>query len=157
MIVDASADHSGSDSEGDRLLARSHDAAPPVSSAGHRHRKVATPAWAWPLLALATLAISSAGTVFSTLAAVPPLTRASWRLQLTAILLVPPSCYQLAALLRDPVARPRLLRASPLILARSALPRRSDLVDPASRRRSIRPDRIRSAPGDARCPVSHGL
>ena len=54
-----------------------------------------TPRWVWGLLAAAVIGVSSAGALFQHVGAVPPLLRASWRLQLTAIVLLPFFVYQL--------------------------------------------------------------
>ena len=54
-----------------------------------------TPRWVWGLLAAAVIGVSSAGALFQHVDAVPPLLRASWRLQLTAIVLLPFFVYQL--------------------------------------------------------------
>ena len=43
------------------------------------------PLYIWPLFALALVAISSAGLVFQELGEVPPLLRASWRMQATSL------------------------------------------------------------------------
>ncbi len=48
------------------------------------------PPWfAWALLILALFAVSSAGAVFRTMTDVPPILKAAWRLQATAIVLLP--------------------------------------------------------------------
>lgn len=47
------------------------------------------PLFAWILLTLSVVAVSSAGAVFQLIDEVPPLLRASWRLQATALLLLP--------------------------------------------------------------------
>ena len=47
------------------------------------------PIYIWPLFALALVAISSAGLVFQELGEVPPLLRASWRMQATSLVLLP--------------------------------------------------------------------
>lgn len=47
------------------------------------------PIWIWILLACAVLGVSSAGALFQHVDEIPPLLRASWRLQLTALLLAP--------------------------------------------------------------------
>ena len=52
------------------------------------------PLHAWLLLAVAVLAVSSAGPVFQLIDEVQPLLRASWRLQLTAIFLAPLAVWQ---------------------------------------------------------------
>ena len=48
-----------------------------------------TPGWVWLLLVGAVIGVSSAGALFQHVDAVPPLLRASWRLQLTSIVLLP--------------------------------------------------------------------
>ena len=48
-----------------------------------------TPNWVWLLLVAAVFGVSSAGALFQQVDDVPPLLRASWRLQLTAIVLAP--------------------------------------------------------------------
>ena len=48
-----------------------------------------TPKWVWLLLTAAVFGVSSAGALFQQVDDVPPLLRASWRLQLTAIMLAP--------------------------------------------------------------------
>ena len=48
-----------------------------------------TPKWVWMLLIAAVFGVSSAGALFQQVDDVPPLLRASWRLQLTSIVLFP--------------------------------------------------------------------
>ena len=48
-----------------------------------------TPPWVWVLLVAAVFGVSSAGALFQSVEDVPPLLQASWRLQLTAIVLFP--------------------------------------------------------------------
>lgn len=48
-----------------------------------------TPRWVWGLLVAAVFGVSSAGALFQHVDAVPPLLRASWRLQLTSLVLLP--------------------------------------------------------------------
>ena len=50
---------------------------------------VATPIWVWMLLIAAIFGVSSAGALFQQVDDVPPLLRASWRLQLTSLVLAP--------------------------------------------------------------------
>ena len=50
---------------------------------------VSTPNWVWFLLIGAVFGVSSAGALFQEVGDVPPLLKASWRLQLTSILLAP--------------------------------------------------------------------
>ena len=49
----------------------------------------ATPNWVWLLLIAAVFGVSSAGALFQQVDDVPPLLRASWRLQLTSLVLAP--------------------------------------------------------------------
>jgi len=53
-----------------------------------------TPFWVWGLLVAAVCGVSSAGALFQHVDSVPPLLRASWRLQLTSIVLAPFFIYQ---------------------------------------------------------------
>jgi len=53
-----------------------------------------TPVWVWGLLVAAVCGVSSAGALFQHVDAVPPLLRASWRLQLTSIVLAPIFIFQ---------------------------------------------------------------
>ena len=48
-----------------------------------------TPNWVWLLLVGAVFGVSSAGAIFQQVDDVPPLLRASWRLQLTSLVLAP--------------------------------------------------------------------
>lgn len=48
-----------------------------------------TPRWVWGLLAGAVIGVSSAGALFQHVDVIPPLLRASWRLQLTSLVLLP--------------------------------------------------------------------
>ena len=48
-----------------------------------------TPNWVWFLLIAAVFGVSSAGALFQQVDDVPPLLRASWRLQLTSLVLFP--------------------------------------------------------------------
>ena len=52
-------------------------------------KKQNTPKWVWILLVGAVFGVSSAGAIFQQVDDVPPLLRASWRLQLTSIVLAP--------------------------------------------------------------------
>lgn len=52
------------------------------------------PAGAWLTLSIAVLAVSSAGIVLQEMSEVPPLLRASWRMQGTALVLLPGFLYQ---------------------------------------------------------------
>ena len=53
-----------------------------------------TPTWVWFLLVGAVFGVSSAGSLFQQMDEIPPLLRASWRLQLTSIVLAPFAIYQ---------------------------------------------------------------
>ena len=53
-----------------------------------------TPAWVWLLLIAAVFGVSSAGALFQQVDDVPPLLRASWRLQLTSLILAPMAMVQ---------------------------------------------------------------
>ena len=53
-----------------------------------------TPLYAWIILAISIVAVSSAGAVFQMMSSVPPLLRASWRLQATSMILFPFAMYQ---------------------------------------------------------------
>jgi len=59
-----------------------------------------TPAGAWFLMGLAVLAVSSAGIVLQEMSEVPPLLRASWRMQGTAFVLLPGFAYQFSKMKR---------------------------------------------------------
>tara|TARA_B100000900_G_scaffold392614_1_gene388275 strand:+ start:3433 stop:4413 length:981 start_codon:yes stop_codon:yes gene_type:complete len=82
-----------------------------------------TPRWIWGLLIAAVVGVSSAGALFQHVDAVPPLLRASWRLQLTSLVLLPLFVYQLITVDEKVAQRlwtPRtwaLLMASGLALA----------------------------------------
>lgn len=52
------------------------------------------PFWVWGLLVAAVCGVSSAGALFQHVDTVPPLLRASWRLQLTSLVLAPFFIYQ---------------------------------------------------------------
>mgnify|MGYP001208418042 CR=1 FL=1 len=53
------------------------------------HNSERVPLHAWVLLFASIIAVSSAGAVFQMISSVPPLLRASWRLQATALILFP--------------------------------------------------------------------
>ena len=57
--------------------------------------EVSTPRSAWVLLFVALFAVSSAGAVLQSMTEVPPILRASWRMQGTALILLPGFLYQL--------------------------------------------------------------
>lgn len=52
-----------------------------------------TPWWIWVILLISVIGVSSAGPIFAELGDVPPLLRASWRLQATSLLLLGPACF----------------------------------------------------------------
>ena len=76
----------------------------------------ATPMFAWALLGVALLAVSSAGVVLQSMSDVPPLLRASWRMQGTALVLLPGFVYQFTRMDRGDVSS----RDWQIILASSA-------------------------------------
>ena len=79
-----------------------------------------TPGWVWGLLVAAVVGVSSAGALFQHVDAVPPLLRASWRLQLTALVLLPLFLYQWRTIEAD-VAQRFLTRKTWLLLSASGL------------------------------------
>ena len=52
------------------------------------------PTFVWAVLGIAIFGVSSAGAILTHLNEIPPLLRASWRLQLTALLLAPFALWQ---------------------------------------------------------------
>ena len=52
------------------------------------------PSFVWVVLGIAIFGVSSAGAILTHIDEIPPLLRASWRLQLTAILLAPLALWQ---------------------------------------------------------------
>ena len=54
------------------------------------------PAAAWLILSVAVIAVSSAGIVLQQMSEVPPILRASWRMQGTALILLPGFLYQIS-------------------------------------------------------------
>jgi len=79
----------------------------------------APPAAAWLTLSVAVLAVSSAGIVLQEMSEVPPLLRASWRMQGTALVLLPGFLYQFLRSSDFEINRndARLILASSLFLA----------------------------------------
>ncbi|MDG1540435.1 MAG: DMT family transporter [Candidatus Thalassarchaeaceae archaeon] len=79
----------------------------------------APPAAAWLTLSVAVLAVSSAGIVLQEMSEVPPLLRASWRMQGTALVLLPGFLYQFLRTSDFEINRndARLILASSLFLA----------------------------------------
>ncbi|MBL6882493.1 MAG: DMT family transporter [Candidatus Poseidoniaceae archaeon] len=62
----------------------------------------------WILLSFSIISISSAGAVFQLMEDVPPLLRASWRFQLTALIMAPIFAYQFNAMRTDEEAITKL-------------------------------------------------
>ena len=58
-------------------------------------RVLDAPSGAWALLVIAVLAVSSGGVVLQEMGQVPPILRASWRMQGTSLILLPGFAYQL--------------------------------------------------------------
>lgn len=79
-----------------------------------------TPRWVWGLLVAAVVGVSSAGALFQHVDAVPPLLRASWRLQLTSLVLFPLFMYQWQTIQED-VAQRFWTRKTWLLLSASGL------------------------------------
>ena len=52
------------------------------------------PFFAWPLLVIAVIAVSSAGAVLQEMSVIPPFLRASWRMYATSIVLLPGLFFQ---------------------------------------------------------------
>ena len=79
----------------------------------------ATPLFAWALLGVALLAVSSAGVVLQAMSEVPPLLRASWRMQGTALVLLPGFIYQFRKMGSDGVSTKdwKIILASSVFLA----------------------------------------
>jgi drug/metabolite transporter (DMT)-like permease len=69
------------------------------------------------ILATSVIAVSSAGAVFQLINDVDPLLRASWRLQATALILLPPFIYQFINLKNNDVATFSRLREKRVMLA----------------------------------------
>jgi len=63
--------------------------------------------WLWLLLTFSIVSISSAGAVFQLMEDVPPLLRASWRFQLTALLMAPVFFVQYREMIKDKIAMKR--------------------------------------------------
>ncbi|KAK2080927.1 hypothetical protein QBZ16_000781 [Prototheca wickerhamii] len=78
------------------------------------------PFWAWILLVFSVLAFTSSGIVFSMMPEVPFLTLASWRLQATSWLLLPPCLVELV-LWTSAETRCRILQSWGLLAANGVL------------------------------------
>lgn len=76
-----------------------------------------TPRWVWGLLVAAVVGVSSAGALFQHVDAVPPLLRASWRLQLTSLVLLPFFFYQLTGISPEVATQFRTRRTWVLLTA----------------------------------------
>ncbi len=78
-----------------------------------------TPIYAYALLGIALLAVSSAGAVLQQMGEVPPLLRASWRMQGTSLVLLPGFVYQWLKMDRSSISRNDwlLMLASSVFLA----------------------------------------
>ena len=68
------------------------------------------PAHVWLVLGVAICGVSSAGAIFTHVDDIPPLLRASWRLQLTALLLAPLALWQFNSI--DPEVKSKLFDLS---------------------------------------------
>lgn len=73
-----------------------------------------TPVWVWGLLVAAVCGVSSAGALFQHVDAVPPLLRASWRLQLTTIVLAPFFIFQWRQ--QEPVTKKKMFEKKTLLI-----------------------------------------
>jgi drug/metabolite transporter (DMT)-like permease len=70
------------------------------------------PSFVWVVLGIAIFGVSSAGAIFTHVDLIPPLLRASWRLQLTALLLAPLAFWQwftTESVIRNRVFEPKTL------------------------------------------------
>jgi len=72
------------------------------------------PTFVWAVLGIAIFGVSSAGAILTHLNEIPPLLRASWRLQLTALLLAPLALWQWFA--TEKVIKKRVLEPKNLII-----------------------------------------
>ena len=72
------------------------------------------PSFVWAVLGIGILGVSSAGAIFTHVDEIPPLLRASWRLQLTALLLAPLALWQWFA--TEKVIKKRVLEPKNLII-----------------------------------------
>ncbi len=72
------------------------------------------PSFVWAVLGIGILGVSSAGAIFTHVDEIPPLLRASWRLQLTALLLAPLALWQWFA--TEKVIKKRVLQPKNLII-----------------------------------------
>ena len=73
-----------------------------------------TPPLVWGLLVAGVLGVSSAGAILSHVDTIPPLMRASWRLQITVLMLLPFAIWQYREM--DLVTRSRLTEKKTLLI-----------------------------------------
>jgi drug/metabolite transporter (DMT)-like permease len=74
------------------------------------------PLQAWMILSIAVVFVSSAGAVFQMMSDVPPLLRASWRLQVTALVLLPMFIFQLRLVQKQSKLKERLYSFRTLLI-----------------------------------------
>jgi len=72
------------------------------------------PPLVWGLLVVAVLGVSSAGAILSYLDEIPPIMRASWRLQITVIMLAPLAIYQYRQM--DEISKNKLIEKRTLYI-----------------------------------------
>ena len=72
------------------------------------------PPLVWGLLVVAVLGVSSAGAILSYLDEIPPIMRASWRLQITVIMLAPLAIYQYRQM--DEISKNKLIEKRTLCI-----------------------------------------
>jgi len=73
-----------------------------------------TPPLVWGLLVAGVLGVSSAGAILSHVDEIPPLMRASWRLQITVLMLLPFAIWQYRDM--DTSARTRLTEKKTVLI-----------------------------------------
>ena len=73
-----------------------------------------TPPLVWGLLVAGVLGVTSAGAILSHVAEIPPLMRASWRLQITVLMLLPFAIWQYREM--DSVSRSRLTEKKTVLI-----------------------------------------
>ena len=73
-----------------------------------------TPPLVWGLLVAGVLGVSSAGAILSHVDSIPPLMRASWRLQITVLMLLPFAIWQFREM--DSVSRSRLTEKKTVLI-----------------------------------------
>ena len=77
-----------------------------------------TPPLVWGLLVAGVLGVSSAGAILSHVDSIPPLMRASWRLQITVLMLLPFAIWQYREM--DSVSRSRLTEKKTVLIILSS-------------------------------------